>query len=308
MHVERVDLPQPHYGPVAVYRVGDTLVDTGHPFGPSQDALRDALDGGVLDGVERVLLTHPHVDHVGGSLLYEPLTDLPHVVFEGVPDLLRDFTAYLREARAEMRDFSAGLVTSERQAQAREENDDLYFPLDREYAGDRIEFERVVSHGDTVRLGEYDCEVVHTPGHSHQHMSLFHEPSGAMLSGDIISTNGHFMYGPLYWDIGEYRTGLERIRERDPDVLYPNHGERMDDPAARVADALEKADRAEAAILAAVAEHGELPARELAVEALGASEAAVDFLTNVASVYAIHLAERGALRVERRPNVVALPA
>lgn len=308
MHAARVDLPQPHYGPVTVYRVGDTLVDTGHPSDASQAALRDELDGGVLDGVERVLLTHPHVDHVGGSLLHDPLTDLPHVVFEGVPPLLQGFTEYLHEARAEMREFSAGLVTTEDQRAARTANNDLYFPTDREYAGDRLEFERVLSHGDTVRLGEYDCEVVHTPGHSHQHMSLFHAESGAMLSGDIVSTNGHFMYGPLYWDIGEYRTGLERIRERDPDVLLPNHGPRIDDAQARVADAIEKADRAERNIVAAVAEHGELPARELAVEALGASDAAVDFLTNVASVYAIHLAERGEIRVERRPNVVALRA
>jgi hydroxyacylglutathione hydrolase len=116
------------------------------------------------------------------------------------------------------------------------------------------------------------------------------------------------MYGPLHWDIGEYKTGLRRIREHDPDRLLPGHGDPMDDPAARVTDALEKAQAVERAILDAVEQHGELAAHELAVEALNATEETVPFLSNVASAYAVHLADRGELRVERRPYVVAAPA
>jgi glyoxylase-like metal-dependent hydrolase (beta-lactamase superfamily II) len=139
-------------------------------------------------------------------------------------------------------------------------------------------------------------------------MALHHEGSDAMLSGDLISTNGHFMYGPIHWDIGEYKTGLRRVRDLDPARLLPGHGGPMADPRGRAEDALEKAERAETAILDALDEHGTLAAHELAVEALGAGENTVQFLSNVASAYAVHLADRGLITVERRPYVVASPA
>jgi glyoxylase-like metal-dependent hydrolase (beta-lactamase superfamily II) len=300
MDYEPVGLVQPDYGGVRAYRVGDTLVDTGHVVADSTERLRAALDGGPLEGVERVVITHPHIDHVGGSLLVPELTRLPHVVFEGADAILRDYDDYVRRARRE----SATLAARESPP---DDPDDPYFP-DREYATDALAIERVVGPGDTVRLGPDETTVVHTPGHSRQHMALFHADSGVMLSGDIVSENGHYMYGPIHWDVGEYKTGLRRIRELDPDVLLPGHGEPMTDPRARVEDALEKAEAAEAAVLAAVEEQGRLHARDLAREALSATDATVDFLANVAAAYAVHLAEAGRIRVERQPGVVAAPA
>lgn len=302
---DRLELEQPHYGPVNAYRIGDTLVDTGHVCEASRDRLLTELDGGRLSGIDRVVLTHSHVDHVGGSLTIPELTDLPHVVYEGCEGILADYPAYLRAARSEWRDLSTGLLTTEKaRAEQRAANDE-YFPLDRAYEDPRID--RVASAGDRVQVGDYECEVIHTPGHARQHMSLYHPESGVVVSGDIVSVNGHFMYGPLYWDIGAYKTGLRRLRERDPDLLLPGHGAPMDEPLARIEDALEKATQAESAILDAVAAEGPLPAHELAVRALGASDETVGFLTFVAAAYVVHLGERGILDVERRPNVVAHP-
>jgi glyoxylase-like metal-dependent hydrolase (beta-lactamase superfamily II) len=300
MEYERLELFQPHYGPANVYRIGDTLVDTGHASPESIESLRGALERSPA-GIETVVLTHPHIDHVGGSLRVGELTRRPHVVYEGADEILRNFESYLGDVRAEMAAFGSGLTGGE------PEPDDRYFPIDIEYATDAIRIERVVSAGDTVEVGPYECEVIHTPGHSHQHMSLYHEPSGVMLSGDIVSTNGHFMYGPLHWDIDEYKTGLGRIRERDPDLLLPGHGEPMDNPTERVADALSKARSAERAVLETVEKRGPIAAHELAVEALGATDATVAFLTNVASAYAVHLSQRGEIEVERQPYVVATP-
>lgn len=301
MDVERVELVQPHYGTVNVYRVGDTLVDTGHVCQESLDRLRDRLEGGPLDGIERVVLTHPHIDHVGGSLSVPAVTALSHVVFEGADALLREYDDYLRTAREEMATIAA-------RGPDVPEPDGRYFPLDREYATDDLAIDRVVGPGDTVRFGPGEWEVIHTPGHSQQHMALLHESSGVMLSGDILSQNGHFMYGPVHWDVGAYKTGLGRIRDAEPERLLPGHGEPMADPAARVEDALAKAESVEAAILEAVAEHGQLHARDLARKALNATDETVAFLGTVAAAYAVHLADRGRLQVEWDPGVIASPA
>jgi hypothetical protein len=79
----------------------------------------------------------------------------------------------------------------------------------------------------------------------------------------------------------------------------------MENPAERVSDALSKAERAEKAVLETVEERGPIEAHELAVEALGASDTTVQFLTNVASAYASYLADKGKIQVEQRPYVVA---
>lgn len=286
MDIQRFEFPQPTWGPgVNVLRVGDTLVDTGHVR--SADAVREALaDPDRLGGVERVVLTHPHIDHVGGSQVVDELATLPHVTFEGVPSIIHEYPSYLSEARADMTRLLAGLGATESMW-------DDYFPIDRDYRGARIEFEREAGDGDTVRLGEYELEVVHTPGHSAQHASFWHEPSSTCLPGDIVSENGHFMYAPLYCDIGDYKQSLRRLRALDADRLVPMHGPPMDDPRARIDDCLEKAEATERRLLDWLDERGPFFARTFAMEVLGAEGAAVGFLTLVVHEYAVHLAERG---------------
>jgi glyoxylase-like metal-dependent hydrolase (beta-lactamase superfamily II) len=295
MDYERVELEQPRYGTVNAYRVGDTLVDTGHINPASTERLLD-----VLDGVERVVVTHPHVDHVGASLTVPQVTELPHVVFSGADDVLRDYDGYVRSARTEQIELAT-------EGDCRPGPNDAYFPSDVAYASDAIHVDRVVQPGETVRVGPYDCEVVHTPGHCTQHMSLFHAESGVMLSGDIVSRNGHYMFGAVYWDVGEYRTGLRRVRERAPEVLLPGHGPVLTDALARVDDALEKADRAERSIRSVVAERGAVGPRTLARAAFDATDETVDFLATVAAAYAIHMAEQGQVAVEREPEIVVKP-
>ncbi len=291
MEYERRALEQPLYGSVNVYRIGDTLVDTGHVAERSRMELRAALEDGALAGIERVVLTHPHIDHVGGSQTIPELAALPHVVFEGVPPLITDFSGYLEAGHAEIRERSAGLPGD------RSAIDESYFPLD-DYAEDDIEISRVVGDGDTVRLGEYECEVLHTPGHSEQHMALWHADSKTMVSADLVSTNGHFMYGPLHGDVGTYIESLERLRTYDADRLVPGHGPVMDDPTARIDDALRKARAAEREIERAIeTAEGPVAASDLAREVFDADDATVGFLTLVVCEYLEHLAEEGELSV-----------
>jgi glyoxylase-like metal-dependent hydrolase (beta-lactamase superfamily II) len=48
--------------------------------------------------------------------------------------------------------------------------------------------------GDTVRVGDEDCEVVYTPGHADDHVALVGETT--LFSGDVVVHNdGAFDYG-----------------------------------------------------------------------------------------------------------------
>ncbi|SEO48670.1 Glyoxylase, beta-lactamase superfamily II [Halorientalis persicus] len=283
MKFERQKVPQPVYGTVNIYRIGDTLIDTGHVTEDSRMAMADALDSGGLADVERVVLTHPHIDHVGGSQTLPELAALPHVVFEGVPSIITDFRRYLKRVHEEIQERSIGLAAD------RSAIDESYFPID-DYAEDDIQIGRVVGDGDTVRLGEYSCEVIHTPGHSRQHMALWHADSKTMFSADLVSTNGHFMYGPLYGDVGSYIDSLQRLRTYDANYLVPGHGPVISDPTKRIEEALGKTRRAMSGIKTAVeTTNDRIAAGQLAREVFEATEETIGFLTLVVCEYLEYL-------------------
>jgi len=290
MEYERLEFEQPVYGGVNVLRVGDTVIDTGHAAPVSRDAVREELEGGRLAGVERVLLTHPHIDHVGGSETIGRLADLPHVVPVGATPIVHGFGDYLRRARGEMSRLLAGFDLPE-------DHWDAYFPLDG-YHEERIGIERTLEEGDTVTLGGTELSVLHTPGHAEHHVSLRHEPSGTLFSGDLVSENDHFQYGPLYGDVRAYRDSLERVRDLDPARLVPMHGPEMPDATARLDASLANVDRTADRLETAAIDRGECWARELARETLGASDADAPFMTLITYEYLRYLEREGRLRFD----------
>ena len=290
MEYERHEFTQPLYGGVNILRIGDTLVDTGHVASVCRDAVSDALCG-PLAGVERVVHTHAHIDHAGGSQTIDALADLPHVVPAGQPEILHGYAAYVKAAREEMTRLLAGFETSG-------ESWDVYFPIRDDYAEERIEIERTVTDGETVELGGEELEAISTPGHADPHLAFWHEGSRTLLSGDLVDRDGLFQYGPLFGDIGAYKRSLERIRALEPDVLVPMHGPPMTDANARIETSLENTARTEKRLLAFLDERRSSYAREFVAVALGIDDVRAPFVTLVVYEYLRHLESRGLVDVE----------
>ncbi len=108
--------------------------------------------------------------------------------------------------------------------------------------------------GDTVTIGTESFEVVHTPGHADDHVSLVSETT--LFSGDVVVHNdGAFDYGSFgRTDMpGQSRETLiqsiERLLERLPDGvehLYAGHGEVFTGDVQDVVEtALERAEKRE---------------------------------------------------------------
>jgi len=125
------------------------LVDPGGDL----DTLKAALaKTGVT--LEKILVTHGHVDHCGqAGILAKEI---------GVP---------IEGPHEDDRFWIEGLDKS---------------PMRLGLQGESFEPDRWLQDGDTVTVGEVTLDVVHCPGHTPGHVVFVHEPSRFAMVGDVL--------------------------------------------------------------------------------------------------------------------------
>lgn len=90
----------------------------------------------------------------------------------------------------------------------------------------------IVGDGDRLRVGGTDVEVIATPGHTRDHLSL-RLPTGAVLTGDHVLGRGTSVVAHPDGDLSAYLWSLRRLLALGPDALFPGHGpELTEDPTA----------------------------------------------------------------------------
>jgi hydroxyacylglutathione hydrolase len=140
-----------------------------------------------------LILTHRHVDHIGGALRLKDEFSLK--VFAGEKDL---------KAIEEGDEISTGAM----------EFGLKVFPLE----------VHPLREGDVINLGNYRLRVLETPGHTVGSISLYGD-DGSLFSGDTLFADG----GIGRWDLptGDFRqlkTSIERLSKINVVSLYPGHG------------------------------------------------------------------------------------
>jgi glyoxylase-like metal-dependent hydrolase (beta-lactamase superfamily II) len=89
---------------------------------------------------------------------------------------------------------------------------------------------RPLQDGDRVEVGDVTLTVVHTPGHSPDHIVLWHEASGSVFSGDLVIPGRSVMIDVARGGrLSEYLASLRRMLELEPHQLFPAHGPRVTD-------------------------------------------------------------------------------
>ena len=91
-------------------------------------------------------------------------------------------------------------------------------------AGPEFDPDLRLVEGSTVTVGGVALEVIHTPGHSDDHLCF--------LTGRILFTGDHIMGGSsvMVEDMGSYLRSLERLQGLDLERLYPGHGPEIERP------------------------------------------------------------------------------
>jgi glyoxylase-like metal-dependent hydrolase (beta-lactamase superfamily II) len=98
--------------------------------------------------------------------------------------------------------------------------------------------DRVLRDGDLLRIGDSSCEIFHIPGHSSDSVCVFCPKEGILFSGDspIVGIPADSDYGK------EFRRVLRILSEHDVRIIYPGHGEPLEDRCGeRIRESLEAA-------------------------------------------------------------------
>ena len=102
--------------------------------------------------------------------------------------------------------------------------------------------------------------AIETPGHASDHTAFevdLTDGRTAIFSGDLVVEEGSVVVGGPDGDMVAYLDSLRRLKERDPDVLYPGHGPVIDEPVDAIDRLIDHRTQREQAIIDAMASSAE---------------------------------------------------
>lgn len=84
---------------------------------------------------------------------------------------------------------------------------------------------------EAIAIGDGELQVIHTPGHTPDHVALWHAPSRTLFGADLMQM-GNTVVIPASngGDLAAYLRSLRLVKSLEPARVYPAHGDVIEDP------------------------------------------------------------------------------
>jgi hydroxyacylglutathione hydrolase len=145
--------------------------------------------------VKQIVITHAHIDHVGGATKLRAATGAPILLNLNDYDLLK------------MLDVQAAWIGVEDPG--------------------KVEIDHSIRQGDTVRAGALTADVIHTPGHTEGSVCLYFAAEKKLIAGDTLFAGS---IGRTDLPGGSMQKIIRSLHEKvlalpDETVVVPGHGQ-----------------------------------------------------------------------------------
>jgi len=186
-----------------------------------------------IEDLELIVNTHAHPDHTGGDAEMQRRSGAEIAIHPLDARALQDPASFWTEEATRVRElftisgapeFTQFLTTHL-----------LSRGPHRIKTPNRTEVSTLLNEPSTIELGHLTLRVIHTPGHTPGHISLYDPDSGIAFTGDHILQETT----PNVQDLTSFVTSLNKILHLEPRVALPGHEEIIHEPKRRVLELLE---------------------------------------------------------------------
>jgi hydroxyacylglutathione hydrolase len=173
---------------------GDTkniLIDTG-VAGKFPVLKRRLTELGLhVKDVKLIILTHEHYDHIGATAFFH----------------------------------RTAVVAAHRLAANKLElQDEFVTLLNRDQPSKPFWVDVWLEDGSIIDLGNYELQVIHTPGHTSGCICLYDPRAGLLFTGDTVFAGGTLSEIAVGGNVSDYVNSVRRLSNLKIKQLYPGHG------------------------------------------------------------------------------------
>jgi len=175
--------------------IGDEATREAMVIDPGDDieAVLALIDKHNLQ-VKQIVITHAHIDHVGGAMKLRAATRAPILLNQNDYALLK------------MLDVQAAWIGMKNPG--------------------KVEIDHSLGQADTVRAGSLSADVMHTPGHTEGSICLYFEAENKLIAGDTLFAGS---IGRTDLPGGSMERIIQSLHEKvlalsDDTLVVPGHG------------------------------------------------------------------------------------